>query len=319
MSRFDRANAILAAIETIYGTDAGPTGLANALLVSNQSINPINAQNVERDLVRAYFGNSEQLLGPVNRDIGFSIEAAGSGTPATPPAWGPVLRACAFAETIGASYVEYTPITDNQESLTIYYNDSGVLHKALGCRGNIESLSMEAGQIPRFAFKFLGLDGGDTASALPSTTLSAFKTPLVVTNANSGDITLGGTYATGAVTGGSAVPSQGLSLALGNAVTFTPLLGGETVDITDRKASGSVTMDLDAAQEVANLAAVKGATTQSLSFEHGTVAGNKILIFLPAVQLTNPQKVNVNGRRLIKYDLRVMPSAGNDEIRIVTK
>ena len=43
MSRLIRNTAILAKIETAYGVDAAPTGAANALLVSNLSINPLNA------------------------------------------------------------------------------------------------------------------------------------------------------------------------------------------------------------------------------------------------------------------------------------
>ncbi len=38
MPRYTRKTAILAKIETTYGTDAAPTGAANALLISNQSV-----------------------------------------------------------------------------------------------------------------------------------------------------------------------------------------------------------------------------------------------------------------------------------------
>lgn len=38
MTRLVRKTAILAKIETTYGTDAVPTGIANAILISNQSI-----------------------------------------------------------------------------------------------------------------------------------------------------------------------------------------------------------------------------------------------------------------------------------------
>jgi hypothetical protein len=64
------------------------------------------------------------------------------------------------------------------------------------------------------------------------------------------------------------------------------------------------------------MAAVKAPTTQSMGLIHGTTAGNRGLIFMPNVQLINPSKGEVNGRRLIGYDLRINPSVGNDELRI---
>ena len=47
------------------------------------------------------------------------------------------------------------------------------------------------------------------------------------------------------------------------------------------------------------------------------MAGSKILLFAPAVQLTNPSKQELNGRRLIGFDLRLVPSSGNDDIKLV--
>lgn len=41
------------------------------------------------------------------------------------------------------------------------------------------------------------------------------------------------------------------------------------------------------------------------------------MVFLPSVQLINPTKVDVNGKLMCGYDLRVLPLTGNDEIKIV--
>ena len=319
MPRYTRNAAILAKIETTVGTDAVPTGGANALLVSNLSPNVLNANNVSRDLIRSYFGGSEQLVGTANADISFDVELAGSGTAGTAPAWGPLLRACAFAETVTASTrVDYTPITTAIESVTIYYYDDGVLHKMLGCRGTVD-FKMSVGERPVMSFKFTGIDGGIAATANPSTTLTAWKTPQVVTDTNSGDVTLGGTYATGAISGGTPYTSGGLEFSVGNDVKFTPLLGGETVDLTQREVTGKFMLDLTAANEVAFMATVKANTLQSVGMQHGTVAGNICLAFMPTVQLINPRKEDKDGRRLIGYDFRAVPSSGNDELRIVTK
>jgi len=317
MPRYARNAAILAKIETTYGTDPVPTGAANAMLISNLSVNPLNANNVSRDLIATYFGGSEQLVGTAFLEASFDIELAGSGAAGTAPAWGALLRACGFAEAITASTrVDYTPITSAIESATIYYHDDGVLHKLLGARGTFD-IKMGVGERPVLSFKFQGLDGGISAVANPALTLTAFKTPLVVTDANTGDVTIGCTYSAGVLTGGTAYTSRGLQVSMGNAVTFTPLLGGETIDLTNREATGHIDLDLTAANEVTFMATVKANTKQGIGIVHGTTAGYKVLLHAPAAQLINPSKQDVNGRRLVGYDLRLVPSAGNDELRIV--
>jgi hypothetical protein len=81
-----------------------------------------------------------------------------------------------------------------------------------------------------------------------------------------------------------------------------------------------VVLDMTAAQEVAKMADVKAATLSSMGLIHGKVAGNKFGFFSPSVQFTNPGKADINGRRLISYDLRLVPDpagSGNDEARLV--
>lgn len=318
MPRFIRNTAILAKKETTYGTDAVPTGGANAMLVSNVSINPLNSTNVARDNIRGHFGATEQLVGDAYVEAGFDVELAGSGTAGTAPAWGPLLEACAFALTDESSYVEYLPVTSSQASASIYPYDDGVVHKLLGARGNA-TIKLVQGSKPVTSYNFLGLDGGISADSLPVQTLTAFQKPLVVTNQNSGDITLGATYSAGAISGGTTYPSQGIEINVGNSVNHMPLLGAESIDVTDRNITGSLRLELTAAQEVTLMGEVKTNTTRSLSFQHGTTAGNIVLIHAPAVQFINPTKQEINGRRLIGFDLIFLPVSGNDELRVVVK
>lgn len=319
MARYTRNSAILAKIETTEGTDSIPTGASNALLVSDMTINPLNAQNVDRSLVRNYFGASEQLVGTAFLEVSFSVEFAGSGTAGTAPAWGPLLRACGFAESGLVTYAAYTPDTPaNQKSVTIYYYDDGVLHKLLGAKGNVQ-IAMGVGERPVLKFAFTGKDGGITATALPSTTLTGWKSPLVITDTNTSDVKLGGTYSAGAVSAGTAYTSRGLELNCGNNVQFTPLLGGEYVDVTGREVTGSLQLDLTAAQEVTFMGTVKANTLAAISLEHGATSGFIVGVYMTAAQLINPNKQDVNGRRLIGYDLRSVPSTGNDDLIIYTK
>ncbi len=322
MPRYIRNTVILAKQETTIGTDASPAGATDAVLVSSMSITPLDAQNVNRDLVRGYFGSSEQLVATASVKVSFSVELAGSGTAATAPQWGDLLIGCAMAEGLltTPSRVEYTPISTALKTLTIYYYDDGVLHKLLGCMGSVK-LSAKIGERPMLSFDFVGLDGGISATANAAATLSAWKTPPTMAKANVVDITIGATYATGALTGGTVYSSTGIEIDLGNTVNYVPLLSSERIDIVDRDSVGSMQLDLTPAQEVTFMATVKANTTQSVGITIGTVTGNKMIIFAPAVQLINPSKQDYNGARLIGYDLRLVPTAagtGNDELRIVT-
>ena len=320
MPRYIRNTVILAKVETTSGTDAVPTNIADAVLVSNVSITPLDANNIDRALIRPFFGSSDQLVGTASIKCSFTVELAGSGVAATPPQWGDLMLGCACAEAslTVPNRVEYSPISTALKTLTIYYYDDGVLHKLLGCMGNVK-LSAKVGERPMLMFDFIGTDGGISAVALPTATLSAWIKPPTMTKANVVDITLAATYAAGVLSSGTLYATTGLELDFGNSVNFIPLLSYESVDITDRSISGSVMFDLTGAQEVTFMASVKANTTQSLALTIGTAAGNKIILHAPTVQMINPTKQELSGRRLIGYDIRVLPTTGNDEIRIVTQ
>lgn len=314
-----RNSALTAKIETTSGTDASPTGADNAILLTDLNVDPLDATNIDRNLIRGYFGGSEQLVGTANVKAGFTVELAGSGTAGTAPAFGVLLQACAMAEAVLASpaRVEYTPVSTALKTATMDYADDGVLHKLLGSMGTM-SLSAKVGERATMKFDFIAQDGGRTAATI-SPVYTAFKKPVALTMANVVDITLGCTYSAGALSGGTVYPSDGLELALGNAVAFNALLSEEFVDITDRDVTGKLMLKLTAAQEIALAASVKANTTQSIGFTIGTAAGNTVILFMPAVQLINYKKSEKNGNRMISFDLRATPVAGNDELRIVFK
>lgn len=320
MARYIRNTAIQAKIETVYKTDPVPTGAANSMLVSNVNINPLNAQNVPRELIRTWLGGSEHLIGTAFKEVSFDVEIAGSGSLGVAPAFGPLLRACGLAEAITAvTRVDYTPISTGFESVTIYWYDDGLLHKLFGARGSF-GIAKGLGGRPVFRFRFLGIDGGESAATPSGTSYASFVKPLVITDTNTGDITLGATYSAGAMSGGTVYPSRGLEVDLGHEVVHTPLLGMEEIDITARDVSGHVDLDLTPAQEVTLMSTVKANTTQGLGLQHGTVAGNIVLTFLANAQLINPTKQEINGRRLIGFDIRGVPGAsGGDDLRLVFK
>jgi len=320
MPRYVRSTAILLELETTYGVDPVPTAGADALLASNLGYPDFVANNVDRGNIKPYFGSDQQLVGTHYQKCSFDLEIAGSGTAGTAPAWAKALLACGFSETlVAATYAEYKPLTDNQPSCTIYWYDSGVFHKLTGAKGTVKPM-LKVGEKPVLHFEFTGIYNTLTAAAVPAVTLTAWQQPLVATDSNTADLTFGATYAAGAITGGTTYPSLGLETDVANKVDFTPLIGRESVEITDRQAALSITLELTAAQEVSFMADVLANTYRAISMQHGLVAGNTVLIHAPQVQLFNPKKAALNDVRLLQYDGRLVPTtAGNDELVIVAK
>jgi hypothetical protein len=96
-----------------------------------------------------------------------------------------------------------------------------------------------------------------------------------------------------------------------------PLLGSLAVDIAGRNVTGSTQLELTAAQEVTMFSDIAAGTLSSVSLLHGTTAGGKVLVYAPNGQRLAPKRVEFNGRAHLGMDLRFIPSAGNDEVRIV--
>lgn len=311
MALLARKKTILAKIEGTYGTDSVPTGAANAILVRNLDLTPQETDFADRDLIRSYFGNSEQLAGASRGMLSFEVEMAGSGTVAVAPAYGPLLRACAMAEVITPTTgpVTYTPISAAIEAVTIYFNVDGVFHKFLGVRGNV-SLSWSIKNIPVYRFSFTGLYVAVADAAIPTPTYTAFQKPLVVSNINTTPFTLHGF---------SAVASD-LSIDFGNQVVHRSLIGGsESVLITDRKPTGSVTIEATTVAAKDWFAICKAATIGAIDITQGTATNNKVQVTSSGVQLTNPRYAEQDGIQMLQMDMRFVPTSGNDEFSIVVK
>jgi hypothetical protein len=312
---------ILSKNESSYGVDVTPVVASDALQVSNLDLNPLNATGVMRELVRSFMGGMEELVGDRYLLCTYGVELVGAGTAGAAAPIGPQLKAMGFTETLTAvTRADYTLSSSGFSSLTNYYHDSGVKHLSTGTRGT-GLFRLERGDRPMVDCTMLGLYNAETAVAQPTPTLTMWKQPEAITNANSGDIVLGCTHTTvvaPALTGGTTYPSNGLRINLGNVVNHIPLLGGESIDIVERNVTGSMQLDLTAAQEVTLMAAVVANTLTSIGFVHGTVTGRKVLVFMPYCQLINPKLINFNGKRMWEIEFRAIPSTGNDELRIVT-
>ncbi|HSV78906.1 MAG TPA: phage tail tube protein [Ramlibacter sp.] len=310
MSKKMRKMAILAKLEVTYALDPVPTGAANALVVSDVEITPLDGEAVERNNIQPHFGNNGSIQATSFARIKFNIELAGSGAAGTAPGWSPVLRACAVSATVAAGVsVTYAPISEALESVTIYGNVDGVNHVMPGVRGEAK-LALDAKGKPVIQCEFMGLWAPLTDTALPVPVYTGWTKPVAVNKAN-----------TTASLHGEVIAMQHFDLAFANQLVKRDLTGVDTVEITDRKSAGSIVFENTAIATKDWVSAAKAMTLGDLEIVHGTVAGNIIEINAAATcEISKPTYSNSDGVQMMNLQTRFIPTAdGNDEWSIVVR
>lgn len=205
--------------------------------------------------------------------------------------------------SIGAAVV-YAPISASFPSLTCYFNLDGEQHELNGVRGAVK-LALSPGALPMLNFELTGLRVAPTASAAPTCDWSGFKIPVTVNAANASAFTLHGYAAT----------VSKLDLDLANQVTYRNVIGQETVELTDRAPSGSITFDMPAigTKDFHDIIADHG--TGAVHFVLGSTAGSIIQVLVPQAQLLQPQITDADGIASLQCGMRLIPTdAGNDEL-----
>ena len=309
MPLLTRKRLILLESEATYGTDPTPTG-ADAVLVRDLSITPLQSDVVSRDLVRPYLGASEQLLANTRVECTFSVELAGSGTAGTAPRYGKALLACGLSETIVATTsVTYAPVSASFGSCTIYYNIDGVLHKVTGARGTF-TINGAVGEIPTIDFTFTGIYNTPTDTALPAVTYGDQATPVIFKNGNT----------TGFELLSYAGCLQSVSFDVGNTLVYRELVGcTKEVLLTDRASTGSVVLEaVSMATKNYFTAALSDGTLGNLLFQHGQTAGNIIDFVSTRVDIGDVSYSDQDGIHMLNIPYTCVPStAGNNEFSLV--
>ncbi len=308
MPLLTRKRLILAKAESTYGTDSTPAG-ADAVLVRNLDITPLEADTVSRDLIRPYLGNSEQLLANTRVGITFEVELAGSGTAGTAPRYGALLKACGFSQTaVATTSVTYAPVSSSFSSATIYFNNDGVLHKATGCRGTF-TMTCNLNEIPVISFTMTGIYNAPTDTVAPATTYTNQATPVIFKEGNTSNFSLL-SYA-GCL--------MNVSFDVANEVVHRELIGcTRQVLITNRAPAGEVVIEAPTIAQKDYFTVANNNTTGSLTFTHGTTAGNIVAFTAQKVDLTNPSYSDSDGIQMLNLPYVAIPtSAGNDEVSLV--
>jgi len=308
MSLLSRKRLLLAKIESTYGTDSTPVG-SDAILVRNLEVTPLNADVVERELIRPFLGNFEQLLANTNVEVTFEVELAGSGAAGTAPAWGPVLRACGIGETIVASTsVTYAPVSSSFESCTLYFFNDGIRHKITGARGTF-TINCEVNAIPTIEFTMIGIFNSPTDTALPVATFNDQASPLLFRQGNTSSFSI---FSYSGIL-------QSLSFEMANENIYRELIGGtKEVLITDRKPAGEVVVEAPLLATHNFFTDATGTSTGNLSFTHGTTAGNIVAFSSPQTDLGAPAYSDQDGIQMLTLPFTSTPTgSGNNELSLI--
>lgn len=311
MAKSYRKMLITAAIELSKDSDANPTPASNAILCRGINPQPVVAEFVDRGLMRPYFGNGQTLAAGVHSQVEFEVELQSSGTPGTPPAWGVLLRGCAFEEVTPTSGTEvrYSPISENLESLTIYVYLDGLLYKMTGCYGNV-AFDFTSRAIPIMRFTFIGTQVNGADVSMPTTTdYSDFLTPRTVSRANTPLITLHGVS--------NCV--QSINWDMQNQLVWRDLIGCGGSHISNRTPNGQIVMEMTPIGTKDWMSLIKDGTEDEINLVHGTSAGQIIEIEAPKAQFTNPQFSDQDGVLMLTAGLALNPDAGNDEVVVIAR
>lgn len=308
MPLLSKKRLIICKVETTYGTDSAPTG-TDALLVRNLDVTPLNAETVDRDLIRSYYGNNEQLLSRTSSSISFEVELAASGTAGTAPKYDPVLQACALAPTIVATTsVTYNPVSAAIKSCTIWINVDGVLHKFTGCRGTV-SMTCSVGQIPTLKFDLTSVYNEPTDAAALTPTYDKQATPLVFRQGNTSAFTFLST---------SSFCLNSFEFNLANETTYRELVNcTKEVIITDRKPAGSVMIEAPTMAVKNFFNAATTDATGNLTFLHGTTAGYRVTFTANQVDIQAPTYSDMDGIVMLNVPYVAIPTTvGNNELSL---
>lgn len=303
-----RNRLALVKAESTYGTNPTPAA-TDALLFTELDVTPLEMELIERETIQNYFGGRESVVGQRSVPISATVEMAGSGTAGTAPRYGPLLTSCGLSETIVSdTSVTYAPVSTAFDSYTMqFFIDNGSEQAITGIRGSFD-ISMSVGAIPTIAFSQMGIFAAPTALSRPSETYSNQATPLSVNADNTATVT---------VHGFSACMTE-FSLSLGTEMTFEQKAGcTKQVRLTNRVTTGSITIELPAFATKDFIAAASAQTEATITWVHGSAAGNIITFTADQTAFDTPSYVESDSVTHITLPFRCLPSSsGNDDFSL---
>lgn len=299
-----RKKTILSKIESSYGVDPTPAG-TNAVHAIDAELNFYEGERVDLPVAGGNLGSRKSINTGPFRVLTFDVPFAASGAAGTAPAYGPLLRACGYSETISAGVsVAYQPVSASYESVAHYFYLDGDLHKMLGSRGDVQIALSKAG-LPVWRFRFLGTYVTPTAATPTSPDYSAFVDPVAVNKAN-----------TTMAFDSHAACMESLNFNSGNEVIARNVPNCESILIVDRLSTAEMVIEapeLATKNYFTDLESHAGITLVDMQVVHGTTAGNIITIDHPKAQVVGLSDTPVDKITHYSLNLSLTPNSGDDE------
>jgi hypothetical protein len=303
--KLTQRRVILVKEETTRDTDATPTAATDAIVCNTAAVMKPSGEEIARDTVRPIWSSQGHVVHGVFNTIDIEVELAGSGTPGTAPAFGPLLKCCAMSEDVetdtSVTYASATQTPAAQKTCTVYWYEDGALHKMVGCVGTM-NLSAPSG-IGKLSFSLQGTYVAPTDTALPDAVLSSVVPPVVA------GISL---------TIGSFTPViTALSVSLGNSIAKRQDINDENgiagFVINGREVTGSIDPEAATFAEFNPWAAWKAGTTAAISATIGDTPGNTCATSLPVCQYRTPSYGDREGVRTYDLTFVARDDAGGPE------
>lgn len=309
-----KSKTILVKPEVTYGVDPVPVA-ANAVLLTDVQFQPMEGEDVSRNLDLPYMGAQETIAAGLRAVLTASFELVGAGQNGVAPGWSALIRSMGIAEVVtpetgagaGDGKVEYLPVSNNHESVAIYFFMGSTRYVMLGVRGTGEA-TVNANGIPVIRGTWTGLFTLPAENAAPAVDLSNFVEPQIASTANTPVFTIGGT----------AFVMRSFGLNFGCDVQPRMLVGREQIVIVDR--SETISTSVEAVPMTVYNPYQKVQTPkprQPIILQHGTVVGRKVKIEAPYAVQGRPTGLD-NQQGIVEWPLTFMPlpSAGNDQWKI---
>lgn len=306
---------LIGKIETAYGTDAAPVAI-NSIWAEEPSFDP-TGQRVEPKPAKPGVGPVADHVYGEHVAMSFKVPLAGSGTPGVAPAWGFLMSACGWVETVvddvGDEAVTYSLMenpTDTAESVTFVWREAKRLHKVVGFRGRV-GLQLTPGQRPMLIFTGKGLYQPVVAGAELNHAAANFATWKDAKPVANGTTAM-------SFAGISNLGIREFSFDQSDNVVFTDLPGQELVQLAgDRTFTGQMKVSTPEVGTLSLEAKWVQGDVAAFSVTHGTVAGSIITVAGRAQVSDAVKYAQESGQDTASNPLKLVASSLNTDDELV--
>lgn len=292
--------------ETEFEGSAAPTS-ADAILCRNLTIRNLDGDWQEQDFVTGNDGAQQEDIYNAHCAADYEVEAAGSGTPGTPPVYAAILTSSGLSEVVAADRVAYSPTPDNGEfgSTTMQMLNGRVTQTVVGVRGSM-GFAAEVNRRALFNFRRRGRYGAPEAFSREVHEFPDWGRSPICSPENMAAFTFGGVK----------LCVRSFSFNDGRNPVVDKYMNCGGTDITGRRYTGRMQIKWPDLAIKDILTTSKDGLMDSLIFELGKEAGQIVRITAPRVQLKFAGEEDIEGDLGASVDLVFLPEQGDDEILI---